>query len=211
MRKYLFAFLLGIGIFLLGGWLTYRMLNKPAEAQTHTDSTVLLERVREVLQLVTVEGNFTELYHERNIRQVTLYLPIPTNWEFSRRAQLEVKGRVLVGYNMENVTIKVDSTRQLITLSNLPTPSILAVESDIIYRDIEESFFNSFSPEDFTQLNKNAKEVLVKKAYESGLLERARDQGNAMFDAITFMANSVGWEVQYQTATDSLPAPALPN
>lgn len=211
MRKYLFGFLFGLAVFGLGGWLVYRMMTQTAVEEKRVEATVLLERVREVCQLVTVEGNFTELYHQEDIRNITLYLPIPTNWEFSRRAQLEVQGRVLVGYNMERVSIKVDSTRKLITLTNLPTPSILAVDHNVIYRDIEESFFNSFSPRDFTKLNENAKQILIEKARESGLLERAQEQGNAMLEAIRFMAGSVGWEARFEPEPQALPVPASPD
>ena len=73
--------------------------------------------------MVTVEGNFTELYTETNLKEVTLYLPIPTDWEFSKKALLEVQGRVLVGYDMEQVSIKIDSTSRQIVLSNLPQPT----------------------------------------------------------------------------------------
>ncbi|WP_020538302.1 DUF4230 domain-containing protein [Lewinella cohaerens] len=207
---------LGLGVllalvFLAGLWMSYQWFNsRPRESQ-QVESTVLLERVREVCQLVTVEGQFTELYTETNLKEVTLYLPIPTYWEFSKQALLEVKGRVLVGYDMEQVSIKVDSTAGQIVLSNLPEPSILAIDHEISYRNLEESFFNSFTPEDYTQLNRNAKEVLRRKAEESDLLDKAREEGNAMLDAITFMAKSIGWEVIYEKPTGKLPAPKMAN
>lgn len=207
---------LGLGIllalvFLAGLWMSYQWFNsRPRESQ-QVESTVLLERVREVCQLVTVEGQFTELYTETNLKEVTLYLPIPTYWEFSKQALLEVRGRVLVGYDMEQVSIKVDSLAGQIVLSNLPEPSILAIDHEISYRNLEESFFNSFTPEDYTQLNRNAKEVLRRKAEESDLLDKARGEGNAMLDAITFMAKSIGWEVIYEKPAAKLPAPKLMN
>ena len=200
-----------LGIFLLlvfagGIYVTYKMMNTRPEERKEVESTVLLERVREVCQLVTVEGTFTELYNETNIKEVTLYLPIPTYWEFSKKALLEVKGRVLVGYDMEQVTIKIDSAAGQIVLSNLPQPSILAVDHEIAYRNLEESFFNGFTPEDYTQLNRNAKAVLTEKAQEAGLLEKAAAEGNAMLDAIRFMAESVGWEAIFNEAA---PTPRL--
>ena len=207
---------LGLGIlltvvFFAGLWISYQWFGSKSRESKQVESTVLLERIREVCQLVTVEGQFSELYTETNLKEVTLYLPIPTYWEFSKKALLEVKGRVLVGYDMEQVSIKVDSMSRQIVLNNLPEPSILAIDHEISYRNLEESFFNSFTPEDYTQLNRNAKEVLRRKAEESNLLDKAREDGNAMLEAITFMAQSIGWEVIYDQASTKLPKPAHAN
>ncbi len=207
---------LGLGIlltlvFFVGLWISYQWFGAKSRESKQVESTVLLERIREVCQLVTVEGQFSELYTETNLKEVTLYLPIPTYWEFSKKALLEVKGRVLVGYDMEQVSIKVDSMSRQIVLYNLPEPSILAIDHEISYRNLEESFFNSFTPEDYTQLNRNAKEVLRRKAEESNLLDKAREDGNAMLDAITFMAQSIGWEVIYDKEATKPTKPALVN
>lgn len=210
MRSRIGVGLLILGVFIAGAWLSYRLF-RPAVESKAVESTVLLERIREVCQLVTVEGQFTELYTETNLREVTLYLPIPTYWEFSKKALLEVRGKVLVGYDMEQVSIKIDSTSRTITLSNLPQPSILAIDHEISYRNLEESFFNSFTPEDYTQLNRNAKEVLRKKALESSLLEKAKTEGNAMLKAMEFMAENIGWTVAYEQPAASLPKADSPD
>lgn len=68
------------------------------------------------------------------------------------------------------------------------------------YKNIEESFFNSFTADDYTALNKDAKEKLRQKALESRLLDEAREQGNQMLNVITYMARSVGWAVVYEDA-----------
>ena len=108
---------------------------------------------------------------------------------------------------MEQLSIKIDSTNRSITLSNLPQPTILAIDHEIKYRNLEESFFNSFTPDDYTQLNKNAKEALRKKAYESSLLEKARAEGNTMLESIRFMVEGMGWQLQYQEPTGLPPTP----
>lgn len=199
-------FIIAISLLLLVGIQLYQLKNGKEEQTRVVEAAVLLEQVREVCKLVTVEGDFTELYTEKNLREVTLYLPIPTYWEFSKEAIIEVRGRVLVGYNMEQLSIKVDSVNRLVSLSNLPQPDILAIDHELSYRNLEESFFNSFSPEDYTQLNKNAKEALRKKAYESDLLDRARAEGNTMLEGIRFMVENMGWRLEYdEPATLSPP------
>lgn len=206
MKSKVWYFLLLALVFGLGLFVSYR-LQRGGEEKKQIEATVVLEQIREVCQLITVEAQYNELYNETNIREVTLYLPIPTYWEFSKKALLEVKGRVLVGYDMAQVNFTVDSTSQEIRINNLPYPTILAVDHELSYRHLEESYFNEFSPEDYTQLNRNAKQVLRDKAYESGLLEQAREQGIAMLDAMRFMAENIGWTLVYVLPDAELPTP----
>lgn len=190
--------LVGAGLVLcfgLGIWVSNLSFAPKAKEITKANSTVLLEKVQKVCKLVTVEGQFNELYDETNIRQFTVYLPFASTWNFSKSATLQVQGKVLVGYDMENISIVADSTNKRIIISNLPKPEILSIDHEITYKDLEESWFNSFKPEDYTAINQNAKKVLREKAEESRLLDEARQQGNQMLEVIRFMLESVGWEL----------------
>jgi len=185
-----------IAAFGLGIWLTQLFYQSKQKEISKTQSTILLDKVKDVLKLVTVEANFNELYNETKTRPVTLYLPLPSTFSFSKKAILEVQGKVLVGFDLEKVTISADSVNRVLTLSNLPEPEILSIDHQVEYRNLEESFFNSFSAEDYTDLNKNAKEMLREKVQDSNLMDEARSQGNQMLDVIRFMAESMGWTVK---------------
>lgn len=196
--------LLLLSTFGAGFWLSGRLSKKEATERIEQDASVILEQTRSVMQLVTVEGYFHEIYNETNHKDVTLYLPIPTNWTFSRSAILEVRGKVLVGYDMSKMSITIDSSRHQIRLSNLPDPKILAVDHQVIYRNLEESFFNEFEAGDYTQLNKNAKEILQQKAVESGLLEKAKSRGNQLINMLEQLAAASGWTVVVADSTNQL-------
>ena len=187
-----FVVVFGLGIYLARTWY------KPADETVQIESTVLLEKVQQVCKLVTVEGTFSEIYDETNIRQLTFYLPVATSWKFSKKAIIQVTGKVLVGYDLESVKLTADSSSKTIYLHNLPEPQILSIDHQVQYKNLEESFFNSFSASDFTQLNQNAKEVLRLKAEESELLDKAADQGIQMLDAIQFIVESSGWNLRYE-------------
>lgn len=193
MRKLLLGGALAIALLVAGGWLSYRYFNQEERSSQQVETTVLLERLRSVFKLITVQGQYAELYHERNLREMTLYLPIPTRWEFSKEALMEVTGTVYVGYDMEQMSVTIDSARQEIRVSNLPEPTVLAIDHDIKYINLEESFFNSFTPEDYTQLNKNAKAILTRKAVQKGLLEAAEAQGNDILRTMELMAQGMGF------------------
>jgi len=92
----------------------------------------------------------------------------------------------------------VDSTNKVLYIRNLPSPEIISIEHDVKYRSLDESFFNEFTPNDFTQLNKTAKAVLKQKAIEEKLFERAEEQGSEVLNVIEFMASGFGWETKVQ-------------
>ena len=196
--KRLLLILFILAAFGLGAWISYQFFYQKPKETINTDSSVLLEKVQKVCKLVTVEGNFVEIYDEQSIRNFTVYLPLPSTWSFSKEATLEVRGKVLVGYDMENIKITADSVNRVLRLSNFPEPEILSIDHEVKYKDLEESFFNGFTPEDYTRLNKNAKNVLREKAEESRLLDDAASQGNQLLEVIRFMAEGAGWTIIYE-------------
>jgi len=141
-------------------------------------------------------------------RQVTLYLPLPTKFNFDKKATVQVEGTVLVGYDLEQLSMDLDVENQILTISNLPEPEILAVDHQLIYRNLTESWFNGFKPEDYTALNESAKQFLKEKVAESDLLERAREQGLGIIESIRFLAENAGLEVRVTEAPTVVEAPA---
>ncbi|MEM6965705.1 MAG: DUF4230 domain-containing protein [Bacteroidota bacterium] len=197
MTKKIINVIILLGIFLLGVWVTRQFYQQP-QFSTEENATVLIEKVREVCKLVTIEADLYELYDEKNLKTVTWYLPLPTNFVFSKKANIEVSGKVLVGYNLEKVEITADSLTRTLIIKNLPDPEIISIEHDVKYRNIEESFFNEFTPKDFTAINKRAKEILKQKALEQHLLEKAEAQGIEILEVIKFMGKGSGWNVEIQ-------------
>lgn len=200
MGKKLINVIVLLGIFLFGAWVA-RLYDQEPQITTETDATVLIQNIKDVCKLVTVEANLQEIYDEKSNRNVTVYLPLPTNFTFSKKASIEVVGKVLVGYDLEKITIDVDSTNKILYIRNLPNPEIISIEHDVKYRSLDESFFNEFTPNDFTELNKTAKAILKQKAIEEKLLDRAEEQGNEVLRVIQFMAKGFGWEAKIQPLT----------
>lgn len=194
MRKYL-----GIAIFTLVGLLLGMLImlyvnNKikkiePKEVVVQ-DSSVVLEQIRKVYKLVVVEGQFAEILSHKEYY----------GWDlpgFRKQALVKVEAMVSVGYNLDSLRMDIDHDNKIITLQNWPEPEITSIDTDISYYDIENSMFNSFSPEELTSLNKAAKDSIRAKAERSRLMTVARQQASDMFDMITFLAVDNGWKVRY--------------
>jgi len=191
MLKKISLLLAIIAVFLLGGYLTHRYyqslsLQKEISAQT------LLNRVESVAKLITVEGYFSEIYSHKDYYGYDISL-------FRKKALLRVKAKVSVGYDMNEFKIELDSTNKKLIISHLPDPEILSIDHDIDYYDIQDGVFNSFTNEDYTRMNADAKEFIRAKALESDLFEKADNQSVEMLEMIKFMVESAGWQLETRT------------
>ncbi len=189
------AFLLGIA--------AMNIFARTQVQRTEDDSTVLVEQIRKVSKLVTVEGDVYELFNRKQTRDVTFYLPLPATMSFDKQASVQVTGKVLVGYDLAQMDVTVDDATKTITLANLPEPEILAIDHQVVYKNLDESWFNSFTARDYSELNKAAKDRLRAKALESDLLDRARAEGNAVLETIGFLAAGAGYELVLSLPTGS--------
>ncbi|MBP7273991.1 MAG: DUF4230 domain-containing protein [Saprospiraceae bacterium] len=188
MNRYITLLLVAAVIFLLGGYVSYRFVSSKQPTATE-QSTVLLEQIDEVFKLITVEGYFNEIYDYKDYWQY--------DWSpFQKKALIRVKAKVSVGYDMSQSKIDMLPEKKLITIAAPNTPTILSIDHELDYYDITEGTFNSFTPEDYNRMNKNAKEFVRKRALESNLMSVAAKQQNKAFDMIKSMATVAGWQVQ---------------
>lgn len=172
--------------FLLGGWLAYRFFAPPPKPVEN--ATVLLEKIRKVLKLTTVEGDFSEIY---NYSEYSGYF----TWLWDKKALVRVKATVAAGYDLSNLKMEVDSVTHTLRIGPLPEPQILSIDHTLEYYDVSTGVFNSFSPDDYNRMNQRAKDLVHEQALKSNLLPSAKEQGDKVFDIIRFMAESTGWQV----------------
>ncbi len=171
--------------FIAGIWLT-RKYYTATEKKVAEQSQVLLEKIKSVCKLVTIEGHFSEVY---NYEDYWGYDFSP----FRKKALIRVKAKVSVGYDLEKMSIEALPEKKRIVLSELPDPTILSIDHELDYYDITEGTFNAFTAADYTKLNTNARQFILEKAQESDLLESAKKQGNQTLDMIQFMVENAGW------------------
>ncbi len=196
MNKYLLLFTL-VAVFAAGILLT-RWYFKRQEAVVKENGVVLLERIKQVAKLITVEGYFSEIYDYQDYYGYDLSF-------FRKKALIRVKAKVSVGYDLEKMKITSDAATKTIRLSGIPPAEILSIEHDLDYYDVQEGFFNEFSTEDYNKLNAKAKDFIRKKALESDLIQNATTQRNSLLETMRFMAESMGWKLEVE---GQVPVPA---
>ncbi len=173
-----------------GVWLT-RQYYGLTEQKIQEQATIIEERIETVAKLISVEGHYSEVYDHKTYWAYNLPF-------FRKKALIRVKAKVSVGYDLSKMTIETDQASRTVRIGNLPAAEILSIDHDLDYYDISEGAFNSFTPEDYTRLNKLAKSKIEEAAKKGDLFRQAETQGNQMLQVIEMLVESTGWTLVYE-------------
>lgn len=179
-----------LGVALLVFFIT-RAIYEPEQKTEQVSSTVLLERIRPVMKLVTVEGDFNEVFSYSNAEASFDWLKYFS--PFQKKAMLRVKARVSVGYDLEGMDLNVDEAAKTITLRGMNAPQVLSMEHDVDYYDMDAGTFNPFTAQDLTKMEATAKNMVRAKIPESGLFKAAAERKQEMISVIRVLTESSGW------------------
>ena len=175
--------------FILGGLLVWYFMGASIFQQKKAESsTIVLEKMKKVTKLISVEGYFSEIYDYKESYKYD-YFNL-----FGKKILLRVTAKVSVGYDFDKVNISIDSLTKTITLNELPKAEILSIDHDLDYYDISEGSFNSFTREEYNMINKNAKALIASKGNTSQLLEKAEKEKQDYLNMMEIALKSVGWK-----------------
>ena len=161
------------------------------------NSTVLLEQVRKVMKLVTVEGDFNELYSREDSWNYNSWLArLPG---FKKKILLRVKARASVGYDLTGTHLVMDEESHTIYLDLPAKPEVLSLEHDVDYYDLDEGVFNHFAPQELTAINAEAKKRIREKIATSGLFQKAEEQRAEVVALVRALVESKGWKLEEGT------------
>ena len=185
--------ILGLLLGLIVMYWFYGLFNKKKkQALVKHQSTVILDRIKSVCKLVSVEGDFAEIYRYENIKDGFLNL-----LSSKKKALVVINAKAQVGYDLKKLKLEADLDRKRIILTAFPEPEVLSIETDIQFYDIKNGLFNSFSSDDLTDLNAKAKEHIRDKIPESGLLETAKKEALEAVMIIEKIVETIGWRLDY--------------
>ena len=170
-----------------GMW--FYMKNHYFEAIKAENTTIVLEKIKTVTKLISVEGQFSELYNYKESYDYDFFNL------FSKKIILRVNAKVSVGYDFEKINISVDSLSKTVTFNELPQAEILSIDHDIDYYDISEGTFSSFTPEEYNAIQKKAKNLIADKAKNTPLIAEAEKQKAEYLKMIDMALTSAGWKL----------------
>ena len=181
-------FILIIGVIIMAGFWVY-MKSRLFEVRKAENTTIVLEKIKTVTKLISVEGQFSELYNYKESYEYDFFNL------FSKKILLRVNAQVSVGYDFEKVNISIDSLNRTVTLNELPQPEILSIDHDLDYYDISEGTFNRFTTEEYNMINRKAKELIASKAKNTPLLATAEKQKSEYLTMMEMALQSAGWKL----------------
>ena len=191
--------LLGVILGLAGGILVTGWYYKKRNSKNVTvQSVVLLEKIRNVCKLITVEGEFSEVFAHRDAKSMFFKL-----LNLEKKALLIVKAKVLIGFDLAKIHIDMNREKKQVRITNFPDPEIMSMETDLEYYDVKKGMINKFSESDLTNMNKKSKEFIREKIERSYLFDIARNQAAETISVIRQLIDSVGWELV--TSENALP------
>lgn len=160
--------------------------------KTEEQSVVLLEKIRNVSKLITVESDFSEIMHYSDTKDILLNL-----LSSHKKAIVLANSKVMVGFDMKEMRINPNPKNKLLTITHFPEPQVLSIETDVEYYDVSNGLFNKFAAADLTQLNKKVRENIQSKIPESGVLQTANGKALETIKMIEQIVDTFGWKLSY--------------
>ena len=185
-----------LGLF-LGSIITYWVLKyikiQKRKDMTKSQSVIIMERIKKVWKLITVEGEFAEIYHYENTKERFMSMV-----SSKKKAILLINAKAYVGYDLSKIKMEAINEKKVIKLTKFPEPQILSLETDLKYYDKKEGLFNKFDSTDLTEVNAQAKEHVLLKIPESGLFDTAQSEALEAVLLIQNIVETIGWTLDYQ-------------
>ena len=159
-------------------------------------SAVLMDKIKSVCKFITVEGDFSEIYHYENMKDKYLNLILG-----KKKAIVLVNAKAHVGFDLSKIRMNSDNEHKKIILTNFPQPELLTVETDFKYYDKREGWANPFTTSDLTDINRDAKKHIIDKIPQSGLMDQAKKEALDTIVLMEKIVETIGWKLDYTALT----------
>ncbi|MCF6349436.1 MAG: DUF4230 domain-containing protein [Flavobacteriaceae bacterium] len=155
-------------------------------------SVILLEKIRNVSKLITVEGDFNEVMHFSDVKNSLLNMI-----SSKKKAIVLANARVFIGFDMRKIVFESNPEKRLIKVTFFPEPEVLSMETDVEFYDVQNGLFNKFDAEELTELNKKIKQNIAEKIPDSPLLQSAQTKALEAINIMEQMVGTFGWRLEY--------------
>ncbi|WP_010522615.1 DUF4230 domain-containing protein [Aquimarina agarivorans] len=160
--------------------------------RTATQALVLKDKIKQVCKLISVEGDFAEIYHYESVREKFFDILLG-----KKKALILIDAKAHVGFNLSKIKITSNPKTKVLKLTHFPQPELLTIETDFKYYDKKEGWLNPFTSKDLTEINKEAKQYIIDKIPQSGLINEARKEALKTILLAESLAESIGWKINY--------------
>jgi hypothetical protein len=103
-----------------------------------------------------------------------------------------IKARALLGFDLSKKQLEANETNRQLSIKSFPAPEIISLETDCQYYDVSNGTFNKFSPNDLTQIQQEAKQVIRQKIDNGHLPKMALEQAGEALSLVQHTASKLG-------------------
>ena len=164
-------------------------------------SVVLMENIKSVSKLITVEADFAEIYHYETDKHKLLSILIG-----KKKALLLIDAKAHVGFDLTKIKLESNVNSKVIKIINFPQPELLSIETDFKYYDKKEGWLNPITSSDLTEINKEAKQHIIDKIPGSGILEEASEKALDTVKLMEKLAETINWKLDYSSLVLNTPS-----
>jgi len=157
-----------------------------------TQSVILLDKIKKVCKIISVEGDFAEIYHYENVKERFLKL-----LSSRKKALVIIDAKAHVGFDLSKINMSANPETKLVTLKHFPQAEILSIETNLKYYDKKDGMFNKFQANDLTDLHNEAKCHIREKVPQSGLFQIAQNEALDSILIIEGIVQTIGWKLDY--------------
>jgi hypothetical protein len=189
IMEYLF---IGLAVGAILAYFLFARFGGGKKEKVNTQSVILMEKIRSVCKFITVEGDFSEIFHYENVKDKWLSLLLG-----KKKALVLIEAKAHIGFDLTKVKMRADTKNKTIFLTNFPQPELLTIETDFKYYNKKEGWANPFTAKDLTEINQEAKKHIVDKIPESGLLNEASKQALETIQLMEKLVETINWKLDY--------------
>ncbi|SDR80247.1 DUF4230 domain-containing protein [Christiangramia echinicola] len=188
---------IGLAIGAVAAYFIFAVFNKErSKSKTNEQSVVLMDKIKSVCKFISIEGDFSEIYHYENMKEKYLSLVLG-----KKKAIVLVNAKAHIGFDLSKIQMQSDNEHKKIILTNFPQPELLTIETDFKYYDKREGWANPFTTSDLTDINRDAKKAIVDKIPQSGLMDQARKEALDTIVLMEKIVETIGWKLDYTALT----------
>lgn len=188
---------IGLAVGAVASYFIFLSFNKDrSKLKADEQSLILMDKIKSVCKFITVEGDFSEIYHYENLKEKYLSLFLG-----KKKAIILINAKAHIGFDLSKIRMNSDNQAKKIILTNFPQPELLTVETDFKYYDKREGWANPFTTSDLTDINRDAKNHIIDKIPQSGLFEKARKEALDTILLMEKIVDTIGWKLDYTALT----------
>lgn len=188
---------IGLAVGAVVAYFIFAAFNKDrSKLKTSEQSVVLMDKIKSVCKFISIEGDFSEIYHYENLKEKYLSLVLG-----KKKAIVLVTAKAHIGFDLSKIQMQSDNDHKKIILTNFPQPELLTIETDFKYYDKREGWANPFTTSDLTDINRDAKKAIVDKIPQSGLMDQARKEALDTIVLMEKIVETIGWKLDYTALT----------